>query len=72
MSDETPEEGNNEQELFKSLNADLNLSEAQESWIMFHEVYQGMLSGGFTEKESLTILTSLMWKMMLEGGGGMG
>lgn len=62
LSDETPEDNNNE-ELFNSLNAGLP-DEAAQSWIQFNEVYRGLLAGGFSPEEALTILTNLMWKMM--------
>lgn len=66
MADETPEEGNNEQDLFNALGADIG--DNKESWIMLNEVYQGLLQGGFTQAEALSLLTGLMWKMISEGG----
>jgi hypothetical protein len=69
MADETPENENNEQDLFKSLAGDMAADAQQESWIMLNEVYRGLLAGGFNQAEALTLLTNLMWKMMLEGGG---
>lgn len=66
MADETPE--NNEQDLFKALGADMDASAQQESWIMLNEVYKGLVAGGFSRAEAMTLLTNLMWKMMLEGG----
>jgi hypothetical protein len=67
MADETPE---NNDELFKALSADLDASAQQESWVMLNEVYKGLQAGGFSQAEALTLLTNLMWKMMLEGGQG--
>lgn len=67
MADETPE---NNDDLFKALSADLDANAQQESWVMLNEVYKGLQAGGFSQAEALTLLTNLMWKMMLEGGQG--
>jgi len=67
MADETPE---NNEELFKALGAEMGSSEQNESWIMLNEVYRGLQAGGFSQAEALTLLTNLLWKMMLEGGQG--
>jgi hypothetical protein len=67
MADETPE---NNDELFQALSADLDANAQQESWVMLNEVYKGLQAGGFSQAEALTLLTNLMWKMMLEGGQG--
>lgn len=69
MADETPENDGNEQDLFANLAADMDQAAQQESWVMLNEVYRGLLAGGFNQAEALTLLTNLMWKMMLEGGG---
>jgi hypothetical protein len=66
MADETPE--NNENDLFSALAGDMDSTANQESWIMFNEVYKGLQAGGFSQPEAMTLLTNLMWKMMLEGG----
>jgi len=68
MADETPENDKNEQDLFQALSADLDANAQQESWVMLNEVYKGLQAGGFSQAEALTLLTNLMWKMMLEGG----
>jgi hypothetical protein len=65
MADETPE---NNDDLFKALGAEMDASAQQESWIMLNEVYRGLIAGGFSQAEAMTLLTNLMWKMMLEGG----
>jgi hypothetical protein len=70
MADETPENDKNEQDLFQALSADLDANAQQESWVMLNEVYKGLQAGGFSQAEALTLLTNLMWKMMLEGGQG--
>jgi hypothetical protein len=67
MSDETPE---NNEDLFKALSAEMGDSAQQESWVMLNEVYRGLVAGGFSKAEAMTLLTNLMWKMMLEGGQG--
>ncbi len=69
MADENQDK-NNEQELFQALSADLDASAQQESWVMLNEVYRGLIAGGFSKAEAMTLLTNLMWKMMLEGGQG--
>lgn len=69
MSDETPENENNEQELFNNLSADMSQSAQNESWILLNETYRGLIAGGFSQEEALALLTNLMWKMMIEGGG---
>lgn len=68
MADETPDNNNNEQDLFAALGAEMGDSAQQESWVMLNEVYRGLQAGGFSKAESMTLLTNLMWKMMLEGG----
>jgi hypothetical protein len=68
MADENQDK-NNEQELFQALSADLDASAQQESWVMLNEVYRGLIAGGFSTAEAMTLLTNLMWKMMLESGG---
>ncbi len=69
MADETPQDNSkNEEELFQALGADMGMGEGTESWVMLNEVYRGLVSGGFTNAEAIAILTSLMWKMILEGG----
>jgi hypothetical protein len=70
VADETPEneDEKNEKELFSALGAELGDSSQNESWILLNETYRGLLAGGFSESEALTLLTNLMWKMMLEGG----
>ena len=67
MADETPE---NNDDLFKALSADLDANAQQESWVMLNEVYKGLQAGGVSQAEALTLLTNLMWKMLLEGGEG--
>lgn len=68
MSDETPEEGNKDEEaLFNALGAEMNNNAMNESWITLNETYQGLISGGFTQAEALALLSNLIWKMMTEG-----
>lgn len=69
MADDENEENEAEKELFNALGAELNHNEQNESWILLNETYRGLQAGGFTQAEALTLLTNLMWKMMLEGGG---
>lgn len=67
MADENQD--NNEQDLFAALGAEMDASAQQESWVMLNEVYRGLIAGGFSQGEAITLLTNLMWKMMLESGG---
>jgi hypothetical protein len=55
MADENQDK-NNEQELFQALSADLDASAQQESWVMLNEVYRGLIAGGFSTAEAMTLL----------------
>ena len=67
MGEETPEEFNPEEamkQLFESLE-----NPVQEAFVGFHEMYKGLLSGGFSKYEALMILGVALHQTMSSTDG---
>lgn len=76
MSDETPEETPEEapelspeqiEEFFKAAAADVDHDPSTELWMQFHEIYLGLMAGGFDKETAVNIVVSIMFKFMQEG-----
>ncbi len=68
MSDETPDENAElNSEALSDLTDHLNKAALKELFGQYHEMYEGMVIGGFTEKQAAGILVELMWRFMQEG-----
>lgn len=78
MSDETPEETPEPELSQEAINdflaaaaQDLNHDTTTEAWMILHEMYNGLLAGGFEQKIAVEILVSYMVKIMGESTGGL-
>lgn len=78
MSDETPEETpdkgpelSKEQldEFFAAAAADVGHDPSTELWMQFHEIYLGLVAGGFDKVTAVEIIVSIMFKFMQQEGG---
>lgn len=68
MSDETPDKDNNlSPEALNELNDALEGVALQELFVQYHQMYSGMVSAGFTDKQAAGILVELMFRFMQNG-----